>query len=167
LKIEVTVDTRNSTLAAALQPAQVAKAALKRLVESRLEPTPENYAKAYRAEGGHSAPAPHSERGMNLLERLACAAGPESPAAHRRALAGAILDGRWELAERTLDKLAVENDQGATLANLIERIVRGVERGGRQWTAQRQWRAPFPAARWSGATAACAGWYQGLGACVC
>ncbi|MCB2023051.1 MAG: hypothetical protein KDG44_19795, partial [Burkholderiaceae bacterium] len=61
------MDTRNSTLAAALQPAQVAKAALKRLVESRLEPTPENYAKAYRAEGGQSAPAAHSERGMHLL----------------------------------------------------------------------------------------------------
>ncbi len=132
------MDTRNSTVPAALQPAQVAKAALKRLVESRLEPTPENYAKAYRAEGGQSAPAPHSERGMHLLERLAGAAGPEAPATDRRALAAAILDGRWEQAERTLDKLAVENDQGASLANLIERIVRGVERGGRQWTSARR-----------------------------
>ncbi len=132
------METRSSISPATSQPAQVAKAALKRLVESRLEPTPENYAKAYRAEGGTSSPAPHSERGLHLLERLAGAVGPDAAATDRRALAGAILDGRWELAERTLDKLSVENDQGATLASLIERIVRGVERGGRQWTSGRR-----------------------------
>ena len=116
----------------------MAKAALKRLVEHRLEPTPENYAKAYRAEGGHCPVAPHSERGLHLLDRLAEAAGPDAAQADRRALATAVLDGRWEQAERALDKLAVENDQGAALANLIERIVRGVERGGRQWTSGRR-----------------------------
>ena len=123
---------------AALQPAQVAKAALKRLVECRLEPTPENYAKAYRAEGGACAAAPHSERALHLLERMAGAIGPTATAADRRAVASAILDARWELAERALDRLVVENDQGAELASLIERVVRGVERGGRQWTSARR-----------------------------
>ena len=33
-------------------PAQIAKAALRRLTLERLEPTPENYARAYQAERG-------------------------------------------------------------------------------------------------------------------
>jgi len=132
------MDTRASIASGAPQPAQVAKAALKRLVESKLEPTPENYARAYRAEGGHNGAPMHSERALHLLDRLSLAAGPNVPAADRRALAAAILDGRWELAERALDKLTVENDRGAALASLIGRIVRGVERGGRQWTSGRR-----------------------------
>lgn len=134
----ISVEARTAVAAAAPQSAQVAKAALRRLVENRLEPTPENYARAYRAEGGQSAASVHSERATHLLERLIGAVGPNAPAADRRALAGAILDGRWELAERSLDKLTVESDQGTVLAGLIERIVRGVERGGRQWTSGRR-----------------------------
>lgn len=132
------VETRTSVAAAALQPAQVAKAALRRLVESKLEPTPENYARAYRAEGGQSAAPAHPERALHVLDRLTGALAPNAPTAERRAVASAILDGRWELAERSLDKLAVGNDQGAELASLIERIVRGIERGGRQWTHGRR-----------------------------
>ena len=132
------MDTRTSAAAVAPQPAQVAKAALKRLVENRLEPTPENYARAYRAEGGQGGGAMHSERAMHLLDRLSLAAGLNVPAADRRALATAILDARWELAERALDKLTVENDRGAALASLIGRLVRGIERGGRQWTSGRR-----------------------------
>lgn len=133
------MDTRTTTItAAAPQPAQVAKAALKRLVENRLEPTPENYARAYRAEGGQCAAAAHSERALRLLERLTHAVGPDAAAADRRTLAAAIADGRWDLAERTYDKLAAQHDAGAELAGLIERIVRGVERGGRQWTSARR-----------------------------
>lgn len=133
------MDTRTTTItAAAPQPAQVAKAALKRLVENRLEPTPENYARAYRAEGGQCAAAAHSERALRLLERLTHAVGPDVAAADRRTLAAAIADGRWDLAERAYDKLAAQHDAGAELAGLIERIVRGVERGGRQWTSARR-----------------------------
>jgi len=68
-------------------PAQIAKAALRRLVLDKLEPTPENYARAYAQEAGEKPPAA---------------------------------------------------DDGAALAALIGKLVRGVERGGRHWTAARR-----------------------------
>jgi diguanylate cyclase len=68
-------------------PAQIAKAALRRLVLDRQEPTPENYARAYAQESGEAAPAAAD---------------------------------------------------GAALAALIGKLVRGVERGGRHWTAARR-----------------------------
>lgn len=64
--------------------AQLAKAALRRLAQDKLEPTPDNYARAYQAEQG------------------------VAPAA------------------------------GDSLAGLIESIVRGIERGGKQWTLARK-----------------------------
>jgi diguanylate cyclase len=66
------------------RPAQLAKAALRRLAQAKLEPTPENYARAYQSEQG-----------------LAPAAGD-------------------------------------SLATLIGSIVRGIERGGKQWTLARK-----------------------------
>lgn len=68
-------------------PAQIAKAAFRRLVLDKLEPTPENYARAYALESGEASPA--------------------------------ALDG-------------------AVLATLIEKLVRGLERGGRHWTTARK-----------------------------
>jgi len=68
-------------------PAQIAKAALRRLVLDRQEPTPENYARAYALESGEKPPSA---------------------------------------------------DDGAALAALIGKLVRGVERGGRHWTAARR-----------------------------
>ncbi|MBY0467369.1 MAG: diguanylate cyclase [Burkholderiaceae bacterium] len=65
-------------------PTQLAKAALRRLAQDKLEPTPDNYARAYQAEQG------------------------VAPAA------------------------------GDSLATLIESIVRGIERGGKQWTLARK-----------------------------
>ena len=64
--------------------AQVAKAAFRRLALERLEPTPENYARAYRHESGELEPSADA------------------------------------------------------LATLIDRIVRGVERGGHSWTPARR-----------------------------
>ena len=64
--------------------AQIAKGALRRLATARLEPTPENYERAYRLEAG------------------------EQP------------------------------EPGDALATLIERILRGIERGGRGWTPARR-----------------------------
>ncbi|MBX9717066.1 MAG: diguanylate cyclase [Burkholderiaceae bacterium] len=66
------------------RPTQLAKAALRRLAQDKLEPTPDNYARAYQAEQGMA------------------------PAA------------------------------GDSLAGLIESIVRGIERGGKQWTLARK-----------------------------
>lgn len=68
-------------------PAQIAKAALRRLLTDKQEPTPENYARAYALEAGEPANA---------------------------------------------------GNDGAALAALIGKLVRGVERGGRHWTAARR-----------------------------
>src|SRR5450755_4524603 len=78
--------TRPSPLAkpAELPTAQLAKAALRRLAVERLEPTPENYERAFRHEAGEVA------------------------------------------------------DSTEALATLIERILRGIERGGRNWTPARR-----------------------------
>jgi diguanylate cyclase len=67
-------------------PAQLAKEALRRLALDRLEPTPDNYARAYAQESGEPAPA----------------------------------------------------SDAAALATLIGRIARGIERGGKNWTAARK-----------------------------
>ena len=64
--------------------AQIAKGALRRLATERLEPTPENYERAYRLEAGEVVEPPDA------------------------------------------------------LATLIERLIRGVERGGRGWTPARR-----------------------------
>jgi len=69
---------------AELPTAQIAKAALRRLAAERLEPTPENYDRAFRQEAGEP---------------------PESSEA---------------------------------LATLIERIIRGIEKGGQNWTPARR-----------------------------
>ncbi len=78
--------TRPAPLAAKaeLPTAQIAKAALRRLAAERLEPTPENYERAFRQEAG-------------------------------------------ELPEAS-----------DVLATLIERIVRGIEKGGQNWTPARR-----------------------------
>jgi len=62
----------------------LAKAAFRRLAMSRLEPTPENYERAYRHEAGEPEPS------------------------------------------------------GEALANLVERLLRGMERGGQNWTLARR-----------------------------
>lgn len=80
-------------------PPQLAKAALRRLVMEKLEPTPENYARAYSQEAGTPLPA---------------------------AAAAPVVDKEESAA------------QAVALAGLIERVVRGVQRGGRQWTAARK-----------------------------
>ncbi|MCR5883248.1 GGDEF domain-containing protein [Rhizobacter sp. J219] len=79
-------------------PAALAKAALRRLVMDKQEPTPENYARAYHQEAG-TTPA---------------------------AAAGSMADKQESAA------------QADALAKLIERVVRGVQRGGRQWTTARK-----------------------------
>jgi diguanylate cyclase len=85
---------------AAAAPASVAKGALRRLAQAQLEPTPENYARAYAEESGMSLP-------------------PVAPAA--------LPDPRAEA-----------RAQGAAWAQLIERMARNLERGGRQWTGARR-----------------------------
>lgn len=84
--------TAAGAAAAASTPAQIAKGALRRLAMAKLEPTPENYARAWAEESGQALPAPPPD---------AKALGP-----------------LW--------------------ASLVERLARGLERAGRQWTAARK-----------------------------
>ncbi len=81
---DATATATASTASVEGRSAQLAKAALRRLAQDKLEPTPDNYARAYQAEQGIA------------------------PAA------------------------------GDSLAALIEAIVRGIERGGKQWTLARK-----------------------------
>lgn len=87
--------------ATALTPAQLAKAALRRLAEHRQEPTPDNYRRAYEAESGLSAPpaADKATRGEDPNQQA---------------------------------------DDGERWSDLITRLLRGAERGGRQWTTARK-----------------------------
>ena len=80
------MDARTETPA----PIQLAKNALRRLAAARLEPTPDNYRRAYHEEAGTNAPAPDAAQALPAL------------------------------------------------APLIEKIVRGIENGGKDWTAARK-----------------------------
>lgn len=113
-------------------PATLAKAALRRLVIAKLEPTPENYARAYQEEMGGATASVLPERAQKLVEKLAQRV-VEGDAAS--ALSTAFAEGRWEQAERLLD---APDRTGEQLAELIDRIVRGVERRSRQWTSARK-----------------------------
>jgi diguanylate cyclase len=113
-------------------PAQLAKAALRRLALDKLEPTPDNYARAYQLEQGGPPPASLPERAQRTLERLV-ARGFEGDAA--TGILSALLDGDWERAERAISEPQAGGD---ALATLIERLVRSVERGGKQWTTARK-----------------------------
>lgn len=113
-------------------PAQLAKSALRRLALDKLEPTPDNYARAYQLEQGGPPPASLPERAQRTLERLV-ARGFEGDAA--TAILSALLDGDWERAERAISEPQAGGD---ALATLIERLVRSVERGGKQWTTARK-----------------------------
>jgi len=127
--------------------AETAKAALRRLALSKLEPTPENYARAWGEEGGAApaaAPVPPAP--------AAAAASPKAKSVHDRIAARLFEDGTqreefaqamqradWEAARAHVERAA---DSQLALAQgwaqTIEKLARGLERGGRQWTAARK-----------------------------
>jgi diguanylate cyclase len=116
--------------------AQIAKAALVRLGQAQLEPTPENYARAYAVESGtEAAPAALPEATQALLSKL-LALGVSSSQT-RVGLQTCIKESRWADAIRQVEELQQKEGpaaQAEALAQVIERLVRGLERGGRQWT---------------------------------
>ena len=126
-----------------LPPAQLAKAALQRLAQARLEPTPENYSRAYAIEAG-SEPAPAangapSERIQQLMSKLISLALPSGSS--RQDLQTALREQRLDELQRQIDKLldvAGPAAQAEALAQAIERLVRGLERGGKHWTLARK-----------------------------
>ncbi len=117
-----------------------AKGALRRLASAQLEPTPANYARAYAEESGEDLPPADGSlppRARNVIERLAMRL-TDDPAL-RGELAGALMAGRWDEAAKALERSAgAAGAQGEAWARLIERLARGLERGGRQWTAARK-----------------------------
>lgn len=99
-------DTHTATSAA------LAKATLRRLALHRLEPTPENYARAWAEEAGTE---PH-------------AAGPAATGMQASPQPGAS----------AATHAAEVRAQGVAWAGLIERLAACLDRGGRQWTAARR-----------------------------
>jgi diguanylate cyclase len=114
-----------------VNPTELAKAALRRLALQRLEPTPQNFASAWAEEGGALAPC-WPERALPVLERLVLRAGDDG--AQRAALLTALRNGHWDDAQQCLER----GGSGPGWAALIERAVRGLERGGRLWTRARR-----------------------------
>jgi len=121
-------------------PAQIAKAALLRLAQAQLEPTPENYARAYAIESGSEPAAPAlPERAQTLLIKLLGLGVSSSQT--RLDLQVCVREARWDDALRQVERLqqtASPGAQGEALAQVIERLVRGLERGGRAWTVARK-----------------------------
>ncbi len=122
---------------AAQSPVNLAKAALRRLALDKIEPTPENYARAYAAEGGHTV-ATLPARARPLLQRLAAPLADEG-AARGEHVVQALMSGQWEAAELALDNAVQQATHSAQgWADLLQRLARGLERGSRLWTAARK-----------------------------
>src|SRR5215212_1520117 len=119
---------------AAASPALLAKSALKRLAFERIEPTPENYTRAYRHEAGDPngasvLPAP----AQRLVEMVAARAFDAEVTDASAGFAKAMAEGRWDHAERALE--TVPRVAATALAELIERILDGAERSADKLTA--------------------------------
>ncbi|MEO7852431.1 MAG: GGDEF domain-containing protein, partial [Rubrivivax sp.] len=115
---------------------QLAKAALRRLAVAKIEPTPENYARAYAAEGGQAA-AVVGERARAVLQRLAVLAGASGGS--RDALVKALMNGHWDEADAALEHGSADFMGSAQAwAELMQRLARALERGSRLWTAARK-----------------------------
>ncbi len=122
-------------------PALIAKAALRRLALDKLEPTPENYARAYAQEAGEPVRDNGAlpDRAQAPISRLLSLAVPDLQL--RTGLAAQLKDGRWDDLQRALEALQQTHGAGAQaeqMAQLIERLMKGLERGGRQWTLARK-----------------------------
>ena len=127
--------------------AETAKAALRRLALSKLEPTPENYARAWAEEGGAppaaapapvaAAPAAVSPKARPVYDRIAARLFDET--AQREEFSQVMQRADWEAARGLVERAAESQlalAQG--FAQTIEKLARGLERGGRQWTAARK-----------------------------
>jgi len=128
--------------------AETAKAALRRLALSKQEPTPENYARAWAEEGGAApaaapvpaaaaAPVPASPKAKQVNDRIAARLFEDGT--QREEFAQAMQRADWDAA-RTLVERAAESQAALSqgMALTIEKLARGLERGGRQWTAARK-----------------------------
>ena len=133
--MEITQKTGGERQGSEVSVAQLVKATLRRLAVEQLEPTPDNYARAYAQVQGRAKPAALPDAALPLVLRLAERAFGGDSQARALSFAKALAEGQWQQAQSVLSS----SDDGAQqLANLIERLVRGVERGGRSWTLARK-----------------------------
>ena len=129
--------------------AETAKAALRRLALSKLEPTPENYARAWVEEGGAApaaapapaAPAPTPAAGgakaKPVFDRIAARLFDET--AQREEFSQSLQRADWEAARGFVERAAeAQLALAQGWAQTVEKLARGLERGGRQWTAARK-----------------------------
>ena len=120
-------------------PAALAKGALRRLATGKQEPTPANYARAYAEEAGEALPAEGllPARARAPIDRLVMRATDD--ATLRGEITGALMEARYDDLQRALDRGAGgAAAQGAAWAQLIDRLVRGLERGAKNWTGARK-----------------------------
>jgi diguanylate cyclase len=127
--------------------AETAKAALRRLAMSKLEPTPENYARAWGEEGGPApatapaaaapAPAAASPKAKGVHDRIAARLFEDGT--QREEFAQAMQRADWDAARAHVERAAdAQLALAQGWAQTIEKLARGLERGGRQWTAARK-----------------------------
>ncbi len=116
-------------------PVNLAKAALRRLAMVKLEPTPDNYARAYAFESGEAVPAV-PPRLKALLEPLV--GGVTDSSLAREELLSLLGSGRWDDAARVIAGCArTQRDeraaQGLAWTENIEVMLAGLEHGSRSW----------------------------------
>ncbi|MFN0185761.1 MAG: diguanylate cyclase domain-containing protein [Aquabacterium sp.] len=119
--------------------ARWAKGALRRLAETRQEPTPANYARAYAEEAGAHEPAAAvlPPRARSLVMRLAQQATTDPD--QREALAGALWGARMDDLQHALDAADQSaRHQAQGLTTLIGQLARGLARGSRTWPIGRK-----------------------------
>jgi diguanylate cyclase len=120
-------------------PAQLAKGALRRLALAKLEPTPANYARAYAEQAGEALPPEGllPARARASVDRLVMRVTDD--AGLRAELASALMEARYDDLQRVLERSAGSASAVAKAwAQLIDRLARGLDRGGRQWTGARK-----------------------------
>ncbi|MBK6852571.1 MAG: GGDEF domain-containing protein [Burkholderiales bacterium] len=103
----------------------------------RLEPTPANFARAWREEGGDDRPDPVPTAARQTLATLSARLMPAGPA--RVALADALAAQQWDALERLLHAQPSSPARDAQQwADLIDRLTRHLERGSKLWTTGRK-----------------------------
>lgn len=117
-------------------PVQLAKGALRRMALAKVEPTPENYARAYAAEAGRTATVLPDAARLRLQRLAAGLANEGSNVGDELVLA--LMAGRWDEADAVLAKAERKRAQTPDWAPLLQRLITGLERGNRQWTVARR-----------------------------
>lgn len=118
-------------------PAVTAKAALRRMALRQLEPTPANYARAWREEGGEDVPEAPTPAARAALLEFATRILPSGAA--KEPLVEALAAQRWDQLGRALpDDVVTPAQQAQAWAELIDRLVRQLERSGKGWTPARK-----------------------------